>query len=481
MRNPPNARRRRPTRPPNLSSYQKTKTKKQVDLHRLRRLAAVRGLGTHALRSRAWPLLLGAARPALSDAADLAALAQSDHRDRSTVEVDVARSLWAFTDGWEAGARDAVRAGLKRVLNAAVAAGEGTGSAGEKERVGAAPATAGRPASPSPPPQASASATAPSTSAPVHYYQGLHDVASVLLLVTGSEPAAFRLLRRLCVGPLRDCTRRTLAPALGAVSLLPTLLASADPALATHLAPTPPHYALPWHLTWFAHGTPPGPGALAGAARLFDLFAATHPLMPLYVAAAALISGRDALLAADGDDPGEIHAAVGRLPHLGGLDPDAAALRALELYAAHPPAALVRAAAAGGGGGRGGGGASGAVRAWVRRRRKGGGGGGNPPGAGHTPPPGPGPQASAAASARLGGQGFWEVGGGEEEEVGEVGDHPGDRRPRPPLSSPPKAGGEETQTAALSTQGNVLTTVVVSAVGLALWVLSARSGGGAPL
>jgi len=361
----------------------------QVDLQRLRRLAAVRGLGTHALRARAWPLLLGAAPPSISDAAALEALATRHHKDRSVVDCDVARSLWSFTEGWGEGRREDVRAGLRRVLNAAVAAGGGGGV--KVEGVGGGPTTpAATTTTPPPPP--------PPSAPPVHYYQGLHDVASVLLLVTGSEAAAFRLLTRLTVGPLRDCTRPTLAPALAAVGLLPALLSLADPPLAAHLAPTPPHYALPWHLTWFAHGMPAGPGALTGAARLFDLFAATHPLMPLYVGAALLTSpaSRAALLATDRGDPGEVHGAIGRLPRLGGLSPDAAAVRALELYRAHPPSALVAAAAA-----------AGAPRErlgrWLRRRG---------PVATPTPPPASTPQedGSAAAGARLGGGGFWEVG-----------------------------------------------------------------------
>ena len=45
-------------------------------------------------------------------------------------------------------------------------------------------------------------------------------------------------------------------------------------------ADLPPHYALGWLITWFTHTVP----ALDQAARLFDLFLATHPLMPLYFA-----------------------------------------------------------------------------------------------------------------------------------------------------------------------------------------------------
>ena len=55
--------------------------------------------------------------------------------------------------------------------------------------------------------------------------------------------------------------------------------------------PTPTHHRPPppcsWYLTWFAHDVP----ALGQAARLFDLFLSSHPLMPLYVAAVAIKVG----------------------------------------------------------------------------------------------------------------------------------------------------------------------------------------------
>ena len=45
-----------------------------------------------------------------------------------------------------------------------------------------------------------------SYSGDVYYYQGLHDIAAVLLFVVG-EQCALRLLRRLVICHLRDCTR----------------------------------------------------------------------------------------------------------------------------------------------------------------------------------------------------------------------------------------------------------------------------------
>lgn len=42
-----------------------------------------------------------------------------------------------------------------------------------------------------------------------------------------------------------------------------------------------PFFALGWFITWFAHSV----DSLQHISRLFDLFMASHPLMPLYVTA----------------------------------------------------------------------------------------------------------------------------------------------------------------------------------------------------
>ncbi|KAG2487905.1 hypothetical protein HYH03_013485 [Edaphochlamys debaryana] len=76
------------------------------------------------------------------------AWASTPHRDSSVVEVDVARSLWSFTRGQTEEVREARRAQLKRLLNAVV---------------GAHPDD-------------------------VYYYQGLHDVAGVLVMAMATLP-----------------------------------------------------------------------------------------------------------------------------------------------------------------------------------------------------------------------------------------------------------------------------------------------------
>ena len=60
----------------------------------------------------------------------------------------------------------------------------------------------------------------------LHYYQGLHDVAAVLVRICGNA-AAPAMLERLTLGHLRDCVRGSLDPVLDALSLLPHLIAVA--------------------------------------------------------------------------------------------------------------------------------------------------------------------------------------------------------------------------------------------------------------
>lgn len=88
----------------------------------------------------------------------------------------------------------------------------------------------------------------------VHYYQGLHDVASVLLLVAG-EPAAFDMLCHMATGHLRDATRSSLDPVIELLGLMGPIVAAADEELANFLSKQglPPFYALSWFITWFSH------------------------------------------------------------------------------------------------------------------------------------------------------------------------------------------------------------------------------------
>ena len=71
------------------------------------------------------------------------------------------------------------------------------------------------------------------------------------------------------------------------LGLLLPVLREVDRPLHNHIQATgvPPFFSLSWYITWFAHNLV----RLGDAARLFDLFLGSHPIMPIYAAAAVLV------------------------------------------------------------------------------------------------------------------------------------------------------------------------------------------------
>jgi hypothetical protein len=286
----------------------------------LARLAATRGLADASARRLAWPRLLGIDLSSIDHDAYDAALSRA-HPDASVVDADVARSLWPFTDGWSDRDRAARRDALRRVIHAAVCAHE---------------------------------SHAPRL---VSYYQGFHDVASVLALVLDDERVARAACERLALFHLRDCTRPTLQPALDALELIPPLLRAVDPELHRHAfrrrnasassSGLGTHFAVAWSLAWHLHGlgdgeamegTPRGRAGdavearddaedarvriraergnarrLAVASRLVDAFLTSHPAFPLYVGCAAMRRHRTRLLKVGIEEPAELHQALVKL------------------------------------------------------------------------------------------------------------------------------------------------------------------------
>jgi Rab-GTPase-TBC domain len=104
-----------------------------------------------------------------------------------------------------------------------------------------------------------------------------------------------------------------------------------EPALET------PYFALSWIMCWFSHEVED----LEQCARLFDLFLASHPLMPLYAAVTAMQCNRDIILAS-GADGAVVYASLKTLNALGRVTVDELACRAAQLYGEVPPNRLVK-------------------------------------------------------------------------------------------------------------------------------------------
>jgi hypothetical protein len=114
----------------------------------------------------------------------------------------------------------------------------------------------------------------------IHYYQGLHDVAGVLLYNLQDPSVACAVLRRICASHLRDALRTDFSQLLWLlkVVLLP-LLKAVDNELHDFMVYCEvelPNVVLPWLITWFSHDT-----SSAVAGRLADAFLASHCLFPL--------------------------------------------------------------------------------------------------------------------------------------------------------------------------------------------------------
>ena len=334
----------------------------------LHRLAPGKGLVDTETRAVAWPRLLGVVPNEIEK--DLFRNASNKtHKDSSVVDADCERSVWAFTSSWCEGDRVILRQKLKRVLNAVVCVHE-TEEHGYVAMLNSTQTVSG---------------TSHDTDKNqnqktknnqlLHYYQGFHDVCSVLLLVLG-EKKTYAVAERLALFHLRDCTRKTMTHVLDSLSLIKPLLRAVDAELYRHIFGPENEsvlrsilfgdtnnnsafdglktciFAMAWGLTWHTHGLgdlcggggcvePVGDDVGDGnndeskneekktkqnahkraslsdayrlrcASRLMDLFLTSHPSMPLYLGVVAMEKNRDQLLTVD--DPNEMHVHLSKL------------------------------------------------------------------------------------------------------------------------------------------------------------------------
>lgn len=143
----------------------------------------------------------------------------------------------------------------------------------------------------------------------LYYYQGFHDICTVLLLVCGKD-LAYRLAHRLAVSHYKDCMRKTLTQGLlQQVKLIYVLLGQRDPELAEVLQQLSPEMvrcrqpmvALPLVMAGFQHDIEEYQVAI----RIFDFLLSTHPSASLYLCAVLFQSQKPALL--DCEDMSELH------------------------------------------------------------------------------------------------------------------------------------------------------------------------------
>ena len=188
----------------------------------------------------------------------------------------------------------------------------------------------------------------------IHYYQGLHDVAGVMLFNLGDVQVTSSVMRKICQTHFRDALRQDFQQLTWLLDkvLLP-LIDRVDPAVHDFLAYADVEMSsavLPWIITWFSHDI----HKAEVASRLFDAFISSHPLFPLYFATAMLIHpyNKQELIYSD-SDPAMIYMTLRTFPSKiqsdweieSGITAQDLLDDALHIMRAYPPRTLLKLAA----------------------------------------------------------------------------------------------------------------------------------------
>lgn len=143
----------------------------------------------------------------------------------------------------------------------------------------------------------------------LHYYQGYHDVAITLLLVTGEE-SAFTLLEHLSLRDFKDCMEKTIEKTSYLLNYIYPLIRYQNRQVYEHMenAGVGTVFALPWFITWFGHTL----NHYKDVVRLYDYFLVTQPLAPIYLSS-VIIAHRAKDILAQPCDMGAIHDLLSRV------------------------------------------------------------------------------------------------------------------------------------------------------------------------
>lgn len=230
------------------------------DVNRLRKLVCTQdGLFNQSIRERAWPLLVGLdpylevyTEELLKTSGELDAHQQ--HRDFEQITKDVERSF-IYINSDDTREEEAVMNLKNRlsklILNVLVSIPE------------------------------------------LNYYQGYHDVASMVVLTFTDDKEAFRFLYTLTLRYLRDHMMKGIDPTMQQLSLIPELLACLDKDFSCILEDLKPVYAISSIITLFTHDIT----NFEAISLIWDfIFALDDPQMILYVYVSLIMYYKDDII-----------------------------------------------------------------------------------------------------------------------------------------------------------------------------------------
>ncbi|CDO71045.1 hypothetical protein BN946_scf184844.g49 [Trametes cinnabarina] len=148
----------------------------------------------------------------------------------------------------------------------------------------------------------------------LHYFQGYHDIVSVLFL-TLPEELHFPVTEKVSLHRVRDSMGTTLEPVVGLLRILKRILHLADEEFAAILeqAAPLPYYALSNLLTLFSHDVP----TLPLIQHIFDYLLSRPPIAVVYLAAALTLTRREEVLVLEEEgEEGMMHSLLTGLPEL---------------------------------------------------------------------------------------------------------------------------------------------------------------------
>ncbi|XP_008420372.1 TBC1 domain family member 20 isoform X1 [Poecilia reticulata] len=268
-----------------------------VDIEALRRAAAGnRGLLTDELRRKVWPKLLNINVYNLPHKPGREV--RENHKDYNQVVLDVRRSMKRFPKGMPASERAVLQEQLIDVILEVLKRN----------------------------PQ-------------LHYYQGYHDVAVTLLLVVG-ERMSIAMLDTLSNFHLRDFMDPTMDSTKHILNYLMPILEQVDAELHDFMirAEVGTIFALSWLITWFGHVL----SEFRHTLRLYDFFLASHPLMPIYLAA-TIVLHREKEVKQTECDMAMVHHLLSHIPQ--DLPYELLIGQAQDLFQQFPPSLLAKRAA----------------------------------------------------------------------------------------------------------------------------------------
>ncbi|KZV91346.1 hypothetical protein EXIGLDRAFT_719411 [Exidia glandulosa HHB12029] len=146
----------------------------------------------------------------------------------------------------------------------------------------------------------------------LHYFQGYHDIVSVLFLTLPSE-VLIPAVEKMSLHRVRDSMGNGLEPMIGQLRIMKRLLRLADPELAAMVESTTPlpYYALSNLLTLFSHDVP----TLPLIQHVFDYLLCRPPLASIYLGVAVIMSHSNSVrkLVEEGEE-GMLHAVLTSFP-----------------------------------------------------------------------------------------------------------------------------------------------------------------------